>query len=135
MSDPRTDALWQRELQQQQAAEAAAVREVQTFIDSKEFGNDVKEDMADLIAMADQRGVDLTLEDAYSRAIAINPDVQKVISGRAQAESAQGQQQSIRRKKRAAKQLSSGSPSPASEGSKGSLEDDLNAAWDNAVSG
>jgi hypothetical protein len=53
--------------------------------------DDVREDMADLIEMSAKRGVYLTLDQAYSRAVAINPETSQLVSAQSQQELAQKQ--------------------------------------------
>lgn len=93
--DPRVDQLLQRieaaqQAQQQQAA-AAAQSSVEEFTnDAKyEFIEDVREDMADLLEIAANRGRKMTLVEAYHRACSMHPEVRKVINQRAAAKQAQ----------------------------------------------
>jgi hypothetical protein len=97
-------------LQQQQAAEQqqsyqAATSEVAQFGTQKEFFNDVREQMADLIEFYAQRGEDLSLADAYDRACAMNPEISQVIRQREL-------QKNIAGKRRAASSIS-GRPASA----------------------
>jgi hypothetical protein len=67
--------------QQKQAEAAKSVQEVA----QEEFFEDVRQDMADLIEVAQRRGVALTLKDAYTRAVGLHPEISKVVSQRAAA--------------------------------------------------
>jgi len=51
----------------------------------KEFFNDVRVDMADIVELATKRGQTITLEQAYEKAVMLNPEIQKVIRGRGTA--------------------------------------------------
>jgi len=87
--DPQQIAAQAAYLAQQQLTEqqtnTAATQEVATFGQGKEFFNDVRNDMADLIEMYAARGENLSLQDAYDRACAINPEVSAVIRSRSVA--------------------------------------------------
>jgi hypothetical protein len=91
--DPRVDQMLSA-LQAQKAAQAKAEQdraaaEVESFKAEAEFLDDVREDMADLIEVARRRGVALSLKDAYSRAVAMNPDVAEALRQREAAKAAQ----------------------------------------------
>lgn len=82
------------QLQQQQAVQAQraqqeATSEVQRFITQAEFGEDVREEMADLMEVAQRRGRELTLQDAYRQACLVNPRVRSVLESRSKAQGAQ----------------------------------------------
>ena len=117
----------QAQVRQRQAQAQAAGSEIQKFAaDSKhEFYNDVRADMADLLDMAANRGINLTLKDAYDRACMMHPEISRVITSRRQ-------QEQLRNKRRAATSIS-GSPA----GSAGSAPPDsiaaaLEYAWENS---
>jgi hypothetical protein len=98
----------QFEAQRQQQATMQAQNEVQRFIGEAEFGEDVREDMADIIEMAQKRGQTVTLQQAYERACLMNDRVAKVIQQRRMAQGAQ-QQSSVAQKAKAAAVSVSGS--------------------------
>ena len=104
--DPRVDQLFQRLEQAQrqriEQSEQAAAQEVESFGQSKEFFNDVREDMADLLEVAAKRGLELSLEDAYTRACHLQPEIRKVLDARAAAEQAGTRKGSTQRAKKAA---------------------------------
>lgn len=70
---------------------------------ANEYANDVALDMADLLEMAGRRGEKMTLKEAYDRACALNPDVQKLKQRK--------QQEELSRKKAAASSLPSNTTS------------------------
>jgi hypothetical protein len=89
-------APFQTFIQQQQAQTRAQEEQVsqqigttieQMAADPKypHFGS-VREDMADVIDIASKRGVYLTLEQAYSRAVAMNPEVSQEVASQQAAE-------------------------------------------------
>lgn len=79
----------QAQIAQQQRAQEQAIGEVSQFIERAEFGEDVREDMADLLEVAQRRGKELTLADAYRQACLINPRVRSVLQARAKQKGAQ----------------------------------------------
>ncbi len=70
----------QQQFQQQQTE---VNTEVETFVKANEFAGDLRGVMADFMKMAADQGQKLSLPDAYQRAIATRPDIQKVLSDRA----------------------------------------------------
>lgn len=75
----------QQQLQMQQASAQEAAKEVQDFIAKAEFGEDVREDMADIMELSQRRGREITLQDAYRQACLTNPRVRTVLESRAKA--------------------------------------------------
>lgn len=99
----------QAQIAQQQRAQEEAVSEVQTFLERAEFGEDVREEMADLLEVAQRRGRELSLQDAYRQACLTNPRVRSVLEARAKAKGAQ-QLTGAAQKAKAAAVSVSGSP-------------------------
>lgn len=98
-----------QQLQQQQAAQAAQ-SEVAAFLERAEFGNDVRDDMADLIEAAQRRGQTLSLPEAYKKACLMNDTVRSVISQRIKSQGAQQTTQAAQKAKSAAVQVSGAAP-------------------------
>lgn len=108
---------------QQQQATTQRVQQGIQAIESKEFFEDVRLDMADIMEMASKRGLVVTLDQAYERAVQMNPEISSVLAARQQQESLQG-------KKQAASGIA-GNKSGVQTGQKDmSLADTLAAAWD-----
>jgi hypothetical protein len=61
-----------------------AINEVMTFKQdpAHEFYDDVKNDMADMVEMAEKRGVIMPLQEAYDKACALNPEIAKIVTKR-----------------------------------------------------
>lgn len=120
--DPRLDALLEQQTQrvQQQAAEALA------DVEQEEFFDDVRQDMADLLEVASKRGVALSARDAYTRAVALHPEVSRVLEQRKAAGVSNGAAQ------RAAAAASSvrAQPTATVASAGGSLREDLVAAME-----
>jgi hypothetical protein len=95
--------------QQQQVAERAH-NEVAQFISQAEFGDDVREDMADLLEAAQRKGQSLTLQQAYEKACYLNDSVRKVMQQRQAAQGASVTTQAAQRAKAAAVSVSGGAP-------------------------
>jgi hypothetical protein len=100
----------QAQLQQQQQATQAAQSEVSTFLDRAEFGNDVREDMADIIEAAQRRGQNMSLQDAYKKACLMNDNVRSVLSQRVQSRGAQQTTSAAQKARSAAVQVSGAAP-------------------------
>ena len=100
----------QAQAMQQQRVTESAQSEVSQFLDKAEFGHDVREEMADLIEVAQRRGQTMTLQDAYQKACMLNDRVRKVMQGRQQAQGAQQQTQAAQRARAAAVSVSGAAP-------------------------
>jgi len=74
------DRQRQQQEQQYQVRQRAAISVNQ--VSQKEFFNDVRMDMADIVEMATKRGQSITMEQAYDKALQFNPEVQRVMRGR-----------------------------------------------------
>ena len=111
-----------------------AATDVEAFGNEHEFFHDVRGDMADIMDMFTRRGQAISLQDAYDRAIKINPQVSEIIAKRAEAERASAAAQAAQRAKRAAASITS-APAPAGAGP-GPAGDDRRAqieqAWDSS---
>lgn len=96
----------QDQQRQQQQKSDQAMSEVHKFSESAEFLNDVREDMADIIEIADKRGVQLTLKQAYDRACAANSDINSVMDQRKLDSEVTGRKTSLTSKRAAASSIS-----------------------------
>jgi hypothetical protein len=115
--DPRVDQLLgelnQAKQQRVQTLQAQATGEVEQFGADKDFFDDVRLDMADIMEMAANRGIDLSLQQAYDRACAMHPEVSKVLAARVAAQQAGTARQSTQRARLAASSVR-GTPSGVS---------------------
>lgn len=100
----------QAQLQQQQLAQQQAVNEVEQFLAKAEFGNDVREEMADILEMAQRKGQNLSLADAYKKAVMMNDTVRSVLEQRAKAKTAQASTNAAQRARSAAVSVSGAAP-------------------------
>jgi len=72
--------------QREQQATQQAAQSVEQFLQQAEFGQDVREEMADILELSARRGRDLTLQDAYNQAVRLHPSIGKIVSQREQAQ-------------------------------------------------
>ena len=100
----------QAQAQQQQRAQQQVVSEVEQFISQAEFGNDVREDMADILEVAQRRGINMSLQDAYKKAVMMNDNVRSVLTQRARTQTAQTHTQAAHRARSAAVSVSGAAP-------------------------
>jgi hypothetical protein len=106
------------QFQQAQAAQQAqvaqqAVTEVEQFISRAEFGNDVRNEMADLMEVASRRGQQLSMQDAYRQACLMNPQVRAALQARQKTRQAQNQTGVAQRARAAAVSVPSSGPGMA----------------------
>lgn len=135
-TDPRVDqllgALQQAQYQQVERVRTAAAQEVTTFGTGKDFFDDVREDMADILEMAARRKIDMTLDQAYERACRMNPEIDRIVSQRkAAAAAGQNSQGSIARARLASSSVrSTPSNAPSRTGEQPrNLRDELEESW------
>ena len=128
--------IYQQQQQQQLAQQQEVTRTVeQMSLDPKfPFFDDVREDMADIMELSTKRGVAITLEQAYNKAIQLNPEVSSQMSRQQTLDQANQQHLQAQKAKRAG---SSVTGSPAGGGSQefsgdGSLRGSIEAAFANA---
>lgn len=115
-------------MQEQQQAQKAA-QEVNGFLERTEFGNDVRQEMADLLEVAQRRGNQLTIQDAYRQACMMNPSVRATLQQRSKAKAAQTQTSTAQRARQAAVSVtSSGSPIGAPKVQSDNVRDAIEAA-------
>ena len=100
----------QAQLAQQQRVAQEAQGAVAQFLERAEFGNDVREEMADLLEMAQRRGKPMTLQDAYKQACLTNDRVRAVLMRRSKAKQAQAGTAAAQKARSAAVQVSGAAP-------------------------
>jgi hypothetical protein len=113
----------------QQRVQQEAAQEVASF--KGEFLSDVRNDMADLIDMAAARGQQMTLQEAYDKAVILRPDLQKILTERRQNEELTGKRNRIGNKMNAASSIS-GSRGGIASGNSDSLRGAIEDAWNEA---
>lgn len=131
--DPRVDQLFSRleqaQAQRQHATQSKANQDVEGFAEKHEFFHDVRDSMAEVMAMAVQRGdKTMTLERAYSVACRMSDEVAGILEQRKAAKSANASNASTQKAKAAASSIkgqpagATGAPQP------NSLRADIEAA-------
>ena len=101
---------WQQAMQtQQMQAQQSATSEVNNFLSQAEFGEDLREDMADILEVAQRRGHNMTIQEAYARAASIHPEISKVLLQRQRNQTA-AQQNGVAQKAKVAASSVSGGP-------------------------
>lgn len=132
--DPRVDELMQRiqngERQRQESMAQQNAREVEDFGSSAEFFDDVRHEMADILEVAARRGVAMSLEDAYSRAVKLHPEVSEVMAQREKAKAATASLATTQRARAAASSVKSRPAGPAPTQTPAGRRGALEAAWD-----
>lgn len=103
------EARQQREQQTAQTAE----EEIQTFAADEQnvFFEDLREDMADMMDLANQRGRKMSLKQAYDRALAMRPELLEATQHLRDQTTSGETAQTLQRKKRAAASVRS-APAP-----------------------
>ena len=120
------NALKQQEVKQQQES---AISEVQAFGENAEFLGDVRFDMADMIDAAAKRGQTMSMEDAYSKACMINPQIQAVISQREKHAALTSNSDTMASKRLASSSITGKRVGNGQGGRAGSLRDTIESAW------
>lgn len=110
----------------------AANNEVQAFSQNAEFLNDVRLDMADMIDAASARGVNMSMEDAYNKACAINPQISAVMSQRQQQANLTASTNTMATKRAAASSISGRQVGGGGGSGPMSMRDTIASAYDNA---
>ena len=143
--DPNIQQLIQQQLsqalapimQERQYAQQRSQQQVEQSVESMSldpkypFFDDVRMDMADLIDLSAKRGVVLSLDEAYSRAVRMNPDTYSQIERQTTVSSATQAHQAAMRAKAAGSSIS-GAPAGGGgqfNGGDGSLRGAIEAAF------
>lgn len=132
------DNVQKMQEQRQQQLQQEADQAIQA-LEQKPFFDDVREDMADLMEAAANRGRVLSMEQAYERAITLNPDLKKIVDQRALAATNRNPVSEAAATLARARKASStvkGAPSGPKSGVGGKLtrRQQLAEAWDDSAS-
>lgn len=115
--------MQQQRMAEQQRQQGQVATEIQQFAAKHEFYNDVASDMADFLDIAAKNGRQMTLDDAYQRACALNPQISQILQARSAAPTASQQ--------RAASTLrGNGRGGDGAAAEPDSLHAAISAAWD-----
>ena len=103
--------------------------QLQQFMQSNEFSNDLRNEMGDVMEMAGKRGESLSLEQAYERALLHRPDIQAVINQRADGQQVQLNNQGVAQKQNAASSIPQGGNPQGAPANPNTMRDALEAAY------
>ena len=123
----------QNQQNSQQQVQQNAQTEVGTFEQNAEFMGDVRNDMADLLDMAASRNQEMTLQQAYDKACALNPEISAVIQQRASDDLIKGTRQNTNNKRYAASSIKGNQVGTNTGPVDDSIEAALNQAWDDQM--
>ncbi len=133
---PITDFMGRVTEQQQgnaQQMNTEADEAIDEFAEKHDFYEDLRDDMADLLEMAANRGRNMTMEEAYERAGAAHPDISKIMTQRKAAEENKLDAKGVQKKRDAASSVR-GSPAGAkTQSSEGSMRAVMEEAWDDTA--
>lgn len=126
-----------QELQQSRAQRQTqkAAQDAATFAEAHEFFDDVREDMADLMEIADRRGVALSMEDAYNRACKMHPEVSRVFQQREAAKAATASTAATQRARDAASSVKSQPLAPMNGAQPRTNREAVERAWEQHARG
>jgi hypothetical protein len=116
--------------QQAQQRQEQANTEVRDFGQTAEFLGDVRHDMADMIEMAAKRGQQMSVQQAYDKACAINPQISSVIQERQKHAQLTGSNNSMAAKRQAASSVNGTRGGTGGGGENMTMRDTLSASWD-----
>lgn len=126
------------EARQRQHLQAKTGQELETFAASHEFFEDVRHEMGGIMEAANVRSqaavargeppIEMTLEEAYNRAIWANPEKRAIVQQREQAKSAATAQAATQRASVAASSVRNQPATPVNGATPGDLRSDINAA-------
>lgn len=126
---PIYQAAQQRQQMIQQQAAVGAHNEMAAFAQDKEFFQDLRGIMADLIEVAERQGYEMTLPEAYQRAALLHPEVSRVIIARQQGASARQLTANAQRARGAAVSVRGSAPVGGPSGAEpSSIRDSIEAA-------
>lgn len=109
--------------------------EIDTFaVDPKnEFFEDVREDMADLMEMASNRGEAMTIQESYDRACRMDPAIYDIVSKRGAADTAAGRKKTIAQKRLAASSIQGNAVGSQEGQGPTTIRGAITDAWDDSV--
>jgi len=125
----QVEARVRQTLQQerQQALYAREAQELESWAQDKEFLDDVREEMADILEVAAKRGLRMTRDEAYNRACMLHPDIAPVLKQREAAKLAAENAAKVQRSRAAASSVR-GSPAVGEENAQPKSRRDVIAA-------
>lgn len=133
--DPRVDQLYaaieQAKTSRAQAAQAAAVSLAESFGATHEFLADVKDDVADIVQVWEQRGLrvdDKALERAYNIACQQHPEISKILQGRQTVDASRARAPTVQAAKAAAASIKGSAVAASGPAKEMTLRETIEAA-------
>ena len=105
-------------------------KEIDDFSSKSEFIEDVREEMADILELNAKRGQEMTLEQAYEKAVGMRSDIQGILSSRNKQQQLKNSKRRIASKENAASSLDGGSQAPLENKEPLSVRTAIADAWD-----
>jgi hypothetical protein len=126
--------IGQARAQRQQRATQTIDSEINQFAQEVDFFEDVREDMADILDLASKRGQEMSLDEAYARAVSLNPEIAKIVGQRMAARQQQqgGSQDAVQRARIAASSVRGSPPAAGAKATAESLRGALEQAWESS---
>lgn len=118
----------------QRANNEANQRTLTDFAAKNEFYNDVRHQMADFLDVAAQNGQKMTLEEAYERACAINPQISSVKAERSKQEALMNGKKNMAAKRTASGSLAPAADTPNTSGAGDPMRQAIEDAWEEHAS-
>lgn len=137
---PMFDFMSTVQQSREQAAEQSrqsAAREIEAFAE-KPFFEDLREEIADIMEVATNRGRTITLEQAYKKAVALDPEISGIIAQRERAKNPVSEAASTLARARRAASTVSGAPTGSKVSGKqtpANRREAIMQAWNDAESG
>ena len=127
--------LAEMQQQKQYAGQQEAAQTVEQFAATPEgeLLQDVRHDMADLIDLATRQGREMSIQEAYGKACAMNPTINQVLTQRAEQKRLAEAGQGLAQKKAAGSSIRPRNLAGGKPETSGNLYDDLSAAWDDQI--
>jgi len=129
---PMRQFMARQEAQQSQQAQhryQENSNHLQQFMQSNEFSNDLRNEMGDILEMHGKRGIELSLQEAYDKALLHRPDIQAVIQQREAGQQASQNNQSVAQKQNAASSIPQGQSPVGSPATPTDMRSALEAAY------
>lgn len=125
------NGLQQRAQQQGETQQRSVAAEIDAFEQDPKYVyyENVREEMADLLEMASKRGQEMSLEQAYNKAVAMDPKLSELTRKRQEAERAKRDRQTLEEKKRAASSLQVGTPTQVTPKEPKDVRGAIELAW------
>ncbi len=121
-----------RQDESREALDYEAADTLDTFASQNEFYEDLRDDMADLMEMAANRGRNMTVEDAYKRAAQSHPEIGPIYAQRIAAAENKLTSEAVNKKRNAASSIHGSPGAGKAAGGEGDMRSVMETAWDDS---